>query len=62
MRPKNLLGTCALALLLSCGLHAQQFKALLIVQTAGWQHESTFNAIPALEQLAKRHDFKLDLK
>lgn len=58
----NLLRTCALALMCSFALSAQQFKALLVVQTAGWQHESTFNAIPALEQMAKRHDFKLDLK
>ena len=46
----------------AAGLHAQQFSALLIVQTAGWQHESTFTAIPAVEALAKRHDFRLDLK
>ncbi len=54
--------TCALALFCSLSLSAQQFRALLVVQTAGWQHESTFNAIPAMEKLAARHDFKLDLK
>lgn len=58
----NLLRTCALALMCSCTLSAQQFKALLVVQTAGWQHESTFRAIPALEKMATRHDFQLDLK
>ena len=57
-----LLCTCASALFFSGSLAAQQFRALLVVQTAGWQHESTFNAIPALEKLAARHDFALDLK
>lgn len=59
---KNLLCTCALALFCSLSLSAQQFKALLITETAGWQHESTFDAIPAMHKLAARHDFKLDLK
>ena len=54
--------TCGLALFLVNGLSAQQFKALLVVQTAGWQHESTFDAIPALHALASRHSFSLDLK
>ena len=57
-----ILCTCGLALLLTSGLGAQQFKALLVVQTAGWQHESTFDAIPALRALAERHNFQLDLK
>ena len=51
--------------LLLCGsltVSAQQFRALLITETAGWQHESTFAAIPALFELAERHDFHLDLK
>ena len=43
-------------------LSAQQFSALLITETAGWQHESSFDAIPALFKLATRHDFKLELK
>ena len=62
MRFKNFLCTCVLALLCFSTLSAQQFKALLVVQTAGWQHESTFSAIPAMEKMAARHDFKLDLK
>jgi len=56
------IGTCFLALLFSGSLAAQQFKALLVVQTAGFQHESTFDAIPAIRKLAERHDFTLDLK
>ncbi|OAV44670.1 ThuA domain-containing protein [Lewinella sp. 4G2] len=54
--------TCLSVMLLSGSLSAQQFKALLVVQTNGWQHESTFNAVPALEKLATRHDFQLTLK
>ncbi len=61
-RFSTLLCTCVLALLFSGGLMAQQFRALLIVQTAGWQHESSFDAIPAMKQLADRHNFRLDLK
>ncbi|MBC6994028.1 ThuA domain-containing protein [Neolewinella lacunae] len=52
--------TCVSALVFH--LNAQQFKALMVVQTAGWQHESTFDAIPALQKLAKLHDFTLDVK
>ena len=52
---------CAL-LLLTATLSAQQFSALLITETAGWQHESSFAAIPALNEMAQRHDFRLDLK
>lgn len=59
---RSLLCTCVLALLCSSSLSAQQFSALLVVQTAGWQHESTFSAIPALEKMAARHSFRLDLK
>lgn len=61
-RSLNLLCTCVLALLFTSALAAQQFRALLIVQTAGWQHESSFDAIPALQKLADRHSFRLDLK
>jgi type 1 glutamine amidotransferase len=57
-----LLGTCGLALILSSSLFGQQYRALMITQTAGWQHESTFDAIPALQKLAERHDFHLDHK
>ena len=61
MHPRHLLPL--LLLVLACtSVRAQQFKALLITETAGWQHESTFAAIPALFTLAERHDFALDLK
>lgn len=54
--------TCVLALLFCTTAYGQQFKALLIVDAAGFQHESTFDAVPALQKLAARHDFQLDLK
>ena len=59
---RYLLTTLAVLLCVGTGVRAQQFTVMLVVQTAGWQHESTFNAIPAMERLAKRHDFKLVLK
>ena len=59
---RNFLATLGAFLLLLPCVPAQQFNALLITQTAGWQHESTFDAIPALDALAKRHDFGLRLK
>lgn len=58
---KNLLCTCVLALM-CFSLNGQQFKALMITETAGWQHESSFDAIPALHKLAARHDFEIELK
>lgn len=44
------------------GLFAQQFDVLLITETAGWQHESSFDAIPAMRKMAERHYFNIDLK
>lgn len=41
-------------------LHAQQFRAILITETAGWHHHSIVSAVPAMEGLAKRHNFALD--
>ncbi len=55
--------TPTLLCLLSClsgGLFAQQFRALLITETGGWHHSSITTGIPALQALAKRHDFRLD--
>lgn len=54
-------------LLLFCAsatsLQAQpQFRALLVTETAGWHHGSIVAAIPALEALADRHNFRLDRK
>lgn len=59
--PLTFLCTCVLALCCSV-LSAQQFKVLLVTETAGWQHESTFDAIPAVKKLAQRHEFRVDLK
>ncbi len=50
-------------LFLSClpgGLFAQQFRALLITETGGWHHGSITSGIPALQELARRHEFVLD--
>lgn len=60
----DFLRTCVPALLFLCsfGVSAQQFSALLVIQAATFQHESTFVGIPALRQLAERHDFVLDVK
>ena len=41
-------------------LSAQQFRALLITETAGWHHGSITAGIPALQKLAQRHQFRLD--
>jgi type 1 glutamine amidotransferase len=38
---------------------AAQFKALLITKTDGWHHDSLVAAVPAMQQLAKLHDFEL---
>ncbi|MCP9237001.1 ThuA domain-containing protein [Lewinella sp. JB7] len=46
--------------LVSGGLYAQQFRALLITETAGWHHPSITAGIPALQALAQRHEFVLD--
>ena len=50
----------ALCILFSAGLSAQQFRALLITETGGWHHPSIMSGIPALQALAKRHQFQLD--
>ena len=52
----------ALALVLghcSCVL-AQQFRVLLVTETAGWHHPSIAAAVPAVQKLAQRHVFRLD--
>lgn len=38
---------------------AQQFKVLLITETAGWHHESIDYGILAISELAKTHNFKV---
>jgi hypothetical protein len=49
-------------ILFSPTLFAQQFDVLMITETAGWQHESSFDAIPAMRKMAARHYFNIDLK
>ncbi|PPK84593.1 hypothetical protein CLV84_3755 [Neolewinella xylanilytica] len=53
-----LLALCAC--LLPALLSAQQFRALLVTETAGWHHGSITSGIPALEKLAERHQFAID--
>lgn len=55
-------GQLLLCLLISgFSLSAQQFRALLITETAGWHHASISSAERAMEALAARHHFDLDL-
>ncbi len=49
----------ALAAALAASVSAAQFKALLITKTDGWHHDSIGAAVPALQALAKLHDFQL---
>lgn len=49
--------TLFVSLALSAG--AAQFKALLITETNGWHHDSIVTAVPAMQELAKLHDFDL---
>ena len=39
---------------------AQQFKVLLITETAGWHHESISNGITAINELAATHNFEVE--
>lgn len=55
---RPLLLTLALALG-STVASAAQFKALLITKTDGWHHDSIAAAVPALQDMAKLHDFEL---
>lgn len=49
-------------LLTSAGAgYGQQFNALLITKTRGWHHESIVAAVPAMQNLAARHHFGLDV-
>lgn len=45
--------------LFSTQIVAQQFKVLLITETAGWHHESIQNGITAIHKLAATHNFKV---
>lgn len=44
-------------LLFSVTISAQQFKVLLITETAGWHHESIDHGILAINELAVTHNF-----
>ena len=45
---------------LGTSARAQQFRALLITETAGWHHPSIVDGVQALKQMATRHEFALD--
>jgi type 1 glutamine amidotransferase len=51
----------SIQLLFNCASAQKQFKALLITNTKGWHHVSLHYGVVALEQLAKRNEFDLDL-
>jgi len=59
MKLRKLLPLVAAGLALASTTFAAQFRALLITNTAGWHHDSIGAAVPALQQLAKDHDFDL---
>jgi type 1 glutamine amidotransferase len=59
MKPRALLTLAFLFAVSTAGAFAAQFKALLITNTAGWHHDSIEAAVPALQGLAKLHDFDL---
>lgn len=51
---------CLFCFILPAKLLAQeQFKALLITETAGWHHESISNGITAINELAARNNFQV---
>lgn len=39
----------------------KQFKALLVTTTAGWHHQALHYGVVALQQLAQRNEFTIDL-
>lgn len=45
---------------MSIQTNAQQFKVLLITETAGWHHESIDYGIAAINELAATHNFKVE--
>jgi uncharacterized protein len=45
----------------TAGFAQKQFKALLITTTKGWHHEALHYGVVALQQLAQRNEFTLDL-
>lgn len=49
-----------LTLLSASQIKAQQFKVLLITETAGWHHESIDHGIMAINELASTHNFEVD--
>ena len=59
---KNLFRSIILTLFSLClsqQMMAQQFKILLITETAGWHHESIDNGIIAINELAQTHNFEV---
>ncbi|WP_221032641.1 ThuA domain-containing protein [Actomonas aquatica] len=59
MKLRTLLSTLTLSTALAASAGAAQFKALLITKTDGWHHDSIAAAVPAMQDLAKLHDFEL---
>jgi len=59
MKPRLFVTIALFAIASASGAFAAQFKALLITTTNGWHHDSIGAAVPALQALAKLHDFEL---
>jgi uncharacterized protein len=57
MKIPKLLLVAGLGAALQCTSFAEQFSALIFSKTAGWHHDSIGAAVPALQNLAKQHDF-----
>ncbi len=52
---------CGLMLHVASTVSAQQFKALLITKTQGFQHQSIVEGTLAMKKLADRNNFQLDV-
>jgi type 1 glutamine amidotransferase len=59
MKTRLLLTLSLFVLTTATSAVAAQFKALLITKTGGWHHDSIGAAVPAMQDLAKLHDFEL---
>ncbi|MCF3650122.1 ThuA domain-containing protein [Synoicihabitans lomoniglobus] len=59
MKQRSLLTAFTLLAAMVVSASAAQFKALLITNTDGWHHDSISAAVPAMQEMAKLHDFTL---
>lgn len=59
MKPRLLFTFALFGIATATSVVAAQFKALLVTTTNGWHHDSIGAAVPAMQELAKLHDFDL---